>query len=76
MQHTMFHQASFQAVHVSMNQSQYGSLVRGIYFVSIGWWLSLIRAIIALVLCASVIGAPIGFVMFNQLPAVLTLQQH
>jgi FHA domain/Inner membrane component domain len=72
----IFNQSSFQAVTVHVGKSQYGCLVRACYFVFIGWWLGLIWVIIALALCASIIGAPIGFVMFNQLPGVLTLQQH
>ena len=76
MQPIIFQQSSFQTVTVNVKHSQYGCLVRTIYFLCIGWWLGLLWAILALVLCATIIGAPMGFVMFNQLPAVLTLQQH
>lgn len=72
----MLQPSSFQTVNINVRQSQYGCLVRTLYFVFIGWWLGLMWAILALVLCATIIGAPMGFVMFNQLPAVLTLRRN
>ena len=72
---------SNQVVNVSVltqqtGVQQYGCLVRSLYFVFIGWWLGLTWAIIALLFCATFIGLPIGMVMLNSLPAVLTLQRH
>ncbi len=60
----------------NMRTQQYSCLLRALYFMFIGWWLGLIWAIIAVLFCATIIGLPIGMVMFNFLPAVLTLQQH
>ena len=48
-------------------------LVRAIYFVLIGWWLSGIWIIAAWALHASIIGMVLGFWMFNRVPAVITL---
>ncbi|HOQ97197.1 MAG TPA: YccF domain-containing protein [Anaerolineae bacterium] len=57
----------------SVNQP--GWLVRLIYFLLIGWWLSLVWANVAWALCVSIIGLPLGVIMFNYLPAVTTLMR-
>jgi uncharacterized membrane protein YccF (DUF307 family) len=48
-------------------------LIRAIYFVLIGWWLSAIWISVAWALCASVIGILPGFWMINRVPGVITL---
>lgn len=50
-------------------------LIRLPYFLFIGWWLSLIWASSAWLLCATIIGLPIGVLMLHSLPAVTTLQR-
>jgi uncharacterized membrane protein YccF (DUF307 family) len=50
-------------------------LWRLLYFLLIGWWASLIWANVAWALCVSIIGLPIGIIMFNYLPAVTTLMR-
>lgn len=50
-----------------------GLVVRGIYFVLVGWWASGIWTGIAYVLCLSVVGLPLGVKMFNKLPKVVSL---
>jgi uncharacterized membrane protein YccF (DUF307 family) len=50
-------------------------LVRGVYFVLVGWWASLIWTGAAYLLCLSVLGLPIGIKMFNKLPRVLSLYE-
>lgn len=55
------------------NVPQRSWLIRLPYFVLIGWWLSLIWAGIAWLLCASIVGLPIGIWMLHRLPAVTTL---
>jgi uncharacterized membrane protein YccF (DUF307 family) len=49
-------------------------LVRGLYFIVVGWWFSLLWAGLGWLLCASIIGLPLGVLMLNALPAVTTLQ--
>ncbi|HNP72129.1 MAG TPA: YccF domain-containing protein [Kouleothrix sp.] len=49
-------------------------LVRAIYFVLVGWWFSAIWAVLAWLLCVSVLGLPIGLYMLNRLPQVVTLK--
>ncbi|NOZ27331.1 MAG: YccF domain-containing protein [Chloroflexi bacterium] len=48
-------------------------LVRLPYFLLVGWWLSLAWAAVAWLLCASIIGLPVGIWMLHRLPAVTTL---
>lgn len=53
-----------------------GLLVRGAYFVFVGWWASLAWTAVAYVLCLSVLGLPVGVKMFNKLPKVLSLYEE
>lgn len=55
---------------------QHFFLVRLIYFVLIGWWLSLLWALLGWLLCVSIIGLPFGVWLLNRLPAVTTLLKH
>lgn len=48
-------------------------LLRAVYFVLVGWWLSALWIAAAWALCASVIGMVIGFWMFDRVPAVVSL---
>lgn len=49
-------------------------ILRILYFVLFGWWASIIWSVIAYLLCLSIIGLPIGLLMFNRLPQLLTLK--
>jgi uncharacterized membrane protein YccF (DUF307 family) len=51
-----------------------GLLLRALYFVLFGWWFSAIWAVVAWVLCVTVIGLPLGLYMLNRLPQVVTLK--
>jgi len=48
-------------------------LVRGLYFVFVGWWLSFLWANLAWLISITIIGLPIGIWMLNQLPFVTSL---
>ena len=50
-------------------------LIRLPYFILVGWWLSLLWAAFAWLICATIIGLPIGVLMLHALPAVTTLQK-
>jgi uncharacterized membrane protein YccF (DUF307 family) len=51
-------------------------VLRAIYFLLIGWWFSAIWMAAAWALSSSIIGLPLGFLMFNAVPAVMTLQRN
>ncbi|MFB6253392.1 MAG: YccF domain-containing protein [Halobacteriaceae archaeon] len=48
-------------------------VLRGVYFVFVGWWLSFIWANIAAFLSVTIIGLPVAFWMYNRLPYVTSL---
>lgn len=50
-------------------------LLRILYFVLIGWWFSLLWAGLGWLLCASIIGLPLGVLMLNKLPTITTLHR-
>lgn len=54
-------------------QGQHSLLVRAIYFVLVGWWLSLLWANVAAVLAITVVGLPIAIWMLHRLPYVTSL---
>ncbi len=49
--------------------------IRLVYFLLIGWWLSLLWSNAAWIVSATIIGLPLGIWMFNQLPALTTLMR-
>lgn len=51
-----------------------GLLIRALYFLFFGLWLGGIWTIIAWILVVSIIGLPIGLLMLNRLPQVMTLK--
>lgn len=59
----------------SVNQSP-NILIRIVWFVLLGWWLSGVWTVVAWVLCVSVIGLPLGIIMLNALPQVTTLRSR
>jgi uncharacterized membrane protein YccF (DUF307 family) len=50
-------------------------VVRAVYFVLIGWWLSLLWMELAWLAAASVIGLPLAFLMFERVGTVMTLAE-
>jgi uncharacterized membrane protein YccF (DUF307 family) len=51
-------------------------LIRALYFVLVGWWFSAVWAVVAWVLCVTIIGLPLGLYMLNRLPQVVTLKPN
>lgn len=56
--------------------SQRSLLVRGVYFVLVGWWASFLWMFVAYLASLTVIGLPIGIKMYNMLPAVTSLYRY
>jgi uncharacterized membrane protein YccF (DUF307 family) len=63
-----------QSQPVIVRQSGPGLLVRALYFILFGLWFSGIWAVVAWVLCVTIIGLPFGLWMLNRLPQVVTLK--
>lgn len=55
---------------------QHNFLVRALWFVFIGSWATFIWLGIAYLLCCTLIGMPIGFLMFDKAPMLLTLHRN
>ncbi len=58
-----------------VGKPQINFFLRAIYFLLVGWWLSAIWMEAAYLLCLSVIGLPIGFWMFDLVPAIVSLKR-
>ncbi len=67
--------ASGQRTTVISQAAEYPFVIRAVYFVLIGWWLSAIWMCVAYVCAISVIGLPLGLWLYNRVPLVMTLKQ-
>ncbi|WP_424013643.1 YccF domain-containing protein [Halorubrum xinjiangense] len=54
-------------------RGQRSFVVRAVYFVLVGWWLSLLWANVASALAMTVVGLPVAVWMLNRLPYVTSL---
>ncbi len=63
-----------QIINVNIQQHQHSLFVRALYFIFIGWWAGLIWLTIGYFFVLTIIGLPIGLMMLNRLPKVLTLK--
>lgn len=50
--------------------------VRAIYFVLVGWWATGLAMAVAYAMCLTILLIPFGLMLFNRLPAVMTLQRN
>ena len=67
------HEVSGGVTHITETRvPQRGFLGRAVYFVLIGWWFGAIWSALAWLLCITVIGIPVGVMMYNRLPAVMS----
>jgi uncharacterized membrane protein YccF (DUF307 family) len=61
-------------VNVNVQQSGPGFLVRALYFLFIGWWLGWFWLNIGFAFCAFIVTLPLGLIMLNRVPQILTLR--
>jgi uncharacterized membrane protein YccF (DUF307 family) len=59
-----------------MHTTQYPLLVRTLYFVLVGWWLSALWLAAAWALGSTVVLLPVSFWMINRTPGVLLLTRN
>jgi uncharacterized membrane protein YccF (DUF307 family) len=62
------------AVYRQVPAQQYPFLLRALYFVFVGWWLSALWMALASLVCSTIIGLPVGIWMFDLVPMLVTLQ--
>ncbi len=62
-------------VYEQVGAEQYPFLVRAVYFVLVGWWLSALWMALASLICATIIGLPLGILMFDLVPMLVSLQR-
>jgi uncharacterized membrane protein YccF (DUF307 family) len=58
------------------NLRQYPFVLRAIYFLLIGWWLSGIWMSVGWVASVTIVGLPVAIWMFNRVPLVTTLRRY
>jgi hypothetical protein len=61
-------------INVNVQQSGHSLLIRGLYFVFVGWWAGFLWLNLGFLLCALIVTLPVGLIMLNRLPQVMTLK--
>jgi uncharacterized membrane protein YccF (DUF307 family) len=64
-------------MHVSHgNVPQRSFLIRAVWFVFVGWWFSGLCIVAGYLLCVTVILIPVGLMVLNRIPEVMTLRRN
>lgn len=59
----------------SLRVPQVNGVVRALWFLLVGWWLTALALAAGYLLCVTVIGIPFGFLLFDAAPRLLTLHR-
>mgnify|MGYP000933214145 CR=1 FL=1 len=62
-------------VAVGASVPQQSVIIRALYFVLIGWWLSALWMEVAYFFCMTIVLMPLGFMMFDKVPALVSLHR-
>jgi len=54
---------------------QLNIFARSLWFLLVGWWLTAVALFLGYLLCLTLIGIPLGFVLFDAAPGLLTLRR-
>jgi len=54
---------------------QHSLVLRALYFLLVGWWFSAVWIELAYLLCLTIVGLPVGFWMFDRVPAIVSLRR-
>ena len=60
---------------VVQEMPQYNILLRTLWYVLVGWWLTGVWVEVAYVLCLTFILMPVGFWMFDRVPTIVSLRR-
>ncbi len=55
---------------------QVNFLIRALYFIFIGWWAGLLWSYVAYAMFVFILPIPMGVIMFNMLPTIITLRKN
>lgn len=55
---------------------QRGLAIRAVYFVLVGWWVGLTVMAVAWLLSVLIVTLPVGLMLLNRLPAIITLRRN
>jgi uncharacterized membrane protein YccF (DUF307 family) len=62
-------------VYEEARREPYPLVIRAIYFVLVGWWLSGLWMSLASLVCSTIIGLPLGIWMFDLVPFLVSLER-